>query len=395
MIFNKQIASDAVQNFLQEQGSGDWGKLAFKKSPFELVSTAELLNQLKTRQKAKTKLPLWFGTRGVIYPPSLNLEQSSSQATAEFKAGLIPNGTRALDMTGGFGIDSFFLSQKFTTLDFCELDSVLIKYSRFNFEKLGRKNVKFINKSSVEYLKEIKDNFDLIFVDPSRRTQSKLKVFNLNECEPNLIENRDLILQKTEVLMIKNSPFLDISQSLNQLDTSAHVYIVAVKNEVKEVLLYIDKKQAKTKYTTVNISADSAESFSFLPEDLTKSPITKPKKFLYEPNAAIMKAGGFSAVAETFQVEKLHPNSNLFTADNLISFPGRKFEILKEIKLNKKDLKKSIPNFKVNITVRNYPMSVSEIRKKTKLQDGGEHYLFCTTNSENKPICLLCKKREL
>jgi hypothetical protein len=168
-----------------------------------------------------------------------------------------------------------------------------------------------------------------------------------------------------------------------------------VKNEVKEVLLYIDKKQAKTKYTTVNISADSVESFSFLPEDLTKSPISKPKKFLYEPNAAIMKAGGFSAVAETFQVEKLHPNSNLFTADNLISFPGRKFEILKEIKLNKKDLKKSIPNFKVNITVRNYPMSVSEIRKKTKLQDGGEHYLFCTTNSENKPICLLCKKREL
>ncbi len=395
MIFNKHIASDTVQSFLEEQSSGDWGKLAFKKSPFEFVSTAELLNQLKTRQKAKTKLPLWFGTRGVIYPPSLNLEQSSSQATAEFKAGLIPNGTRALDMTGGFGIDSFFLSQKFTTLDFCELDSALIEYSRYNFEKLGRENVRFINKSSVEYLKETTDNFDLIFVDPSRRTQSKLKVFNLNDCEPNLIEYRDLILQKTEVLLIKNSPFLDISQSLHQLDTSAHVYVIAVKNEVKEVLLYIDNKRSKTKYTAVNITANSVEKFSFFPEDLKNSPISKPKKYLYEPNAAIMKSGGFSEVAETFQVEKLHPNSNLFTADNLISFPGRKFEILQEIKLNKKDLKKSIPNFKVNITVRNYPMSVSEIRKKTKLQDGGEYYLFCTTNSENKPICLLCKKREL
>ncbi len=395
MIFNKQIASDEVQRFLEEQYAEDWDKLAFKKSPFGYVSTAELLNQLKTRQKAKTKLPLWFDTRGIIYPPSINLEQSSSQATALFKAGLLSEGTRALDMTGGFGIDSFFLAQKFKRLDFCELDPVLIEYSHFNFEKLGRNNVRFINKSSIEYLQETKAVFDLIFVDPSRRTKSKLKVFNLEECEPNLIENRDLILNKTAVLLIKNSPFLDISHSLNQLETCAHVYIIAVKNEVKEVLLYIDKKRSRTKYTTVNITAQSEENFSFYPDNLTKSPISIPKKFLYEPNAAIMKSGGFSAVAETFQVEKLHPNSNLFTSDTLTSFPGRKFEILKEVKLNKKDLKKSIPNFKVNITVRNFPMTVSEIRKKTKLQDGGEYYLFCTTNLENRPICLLCKKREL
>jgi len=387
------LAKAEIQDFILKNQDKDPREIALKKSRFQDLSMPEIAAQIAARQRIKSKLPNWNNKSGLIFPPTLNLEQSSSELTARYKADLI-NGTlsSAIDLTGGLGIDSLAIAQKSTEFTYCELNPELCQITTHNFKVWGQNNIKCIMGSSIDFLEKSTSNFDLIFVDPSRRNDKKGKVFLLEDCLPNLIEHKELIKSKAKRLLVKNSPMLDIDQSLKDLDSSAHVHVIAINNEVKEVLLDINWSD-KNDITCVNFTKTGRQVFSFKKNQQNIIDFSLPEAYLYEPNAAIMKAGGFNAISSDFQVNKLHPNSHLFTSTQLIeNFPGRRFEILEQSKVNKKALKIFIPEQKANISVRNFPLSVAQIRKKTGLKDGGEIYVFCTTLIDEQKTALICKK---
>ncbi|MGX1930547.1 THUMP-like domain-containing protein [Flagellimonas sp. 2504JD4-2] len=364
-----------------------------KKPIFEGISQKELSEQLEAKKKCKEKLPTWFNTASIYYPNKLNIEQTSSEQTAAYKAGLV-DGKMLLDVTGGFGVDSYFFSKKIDTVFHCEINPDLSEIGAHNFQILGRKNISCISKDGIEYLRESSQNFDWIYIDPSRRSDHKGKVFLLKDCIPNLPMHLPAIFEKTDNVLVKTSPLLDISQGLKELDFVKEVHVVAVRNEVKELLFVLEKGFADDiSIKTVNLIQDNEETFQFVfhQEQEATTTLGSPETYLYEPNAAILKSGGFKSIANTLAVKKLHQHSHLYTSTHLIDFPGRKFKIEQVLPYSKKTLKDT--GFgKVNITTRNFPTSVAELRKKHKIKDGGEHYLFFTTDSNDKLIVLVCKK---
>lgn len=389
-----ELLKSEVQAYILEHLQSNLAELAFKKSPFPELTMSELLTQIKGRQKLQIKWPSVAQTNGILCPPSLNLEQSSSEQTAVFKKDLLADRSLdyGLDMTCGFGIDSYYLSQVCNRFESCELNSDLAEITKHNFQQWHKDNVEIINSSSIDHLKESAQVYDLIFVDPSRRNDLKGKVFRLEDCLPNIVSHKDLILSKSKLLMVKNSPFLDITSSLRDLNQPAEVYIIALNNEVKEVLLLIGSDIKKDRINCINLKKDKQERFSFDSQQSYEVNYALPQKYLYEPNAAIMKSGGFTAVSQKLGLNKLEVNSHLYTSEELIDFPGRSFEIQHIVPGTKKELKKIIKGNKANISVRNYPLSVAQIRKKTGLKDGSDQYIFFTTLENGKPSAVICKK---
>jgi len=238
-----------------------------------------------------------------------------------------------------------------------------------------------------------KNKYDVIYIDPSRRHDRKGKVFFLRDCEPNLPDNVDALLASCNQLLVKTSPMLDLSMGLEELKNVSEIHIVAVNNEVKELLWLIHKNyQASPIIKTINFSKRLNEKFEFIWNQKQKPKYSCPKKYLYEPNTAIMKSGAFGLVAAKYNIQKLHQHTHLYTNEDLIEFPGRRFLINKVIPFQKKEIKKSLNINKANITSRNFPESVSKIREKFKINDGGEKYLFFTTSENNQRIILVCSK---
>jgi hypothetical protein len=259
---------------------------------------------------------------------------------------------------------------------------------------LGIENTYIHASDSIEFLNE-NDGFDFIYIDPARRGDRDQKVVKLEYCEPNVIDLLPSLLTKSNQIIIKTSPLLDIKGAIRQLKHVSQVHVVAVSNEVKE-LLFVLKSSADENPIIHCINLIKGEpqrfTFTFDQEEGVVSSFAEMSNFLYEPNASILKAGGFKAIGEEFRLSKLHPNSHLYTSDVLVeNFPGRSFKVLNEISLNKKRLKKLLPTMKANITVRNYPMSVAQIRKKTGLKEGGEVYIFATQSLKGKEV-LLCHR---
>ena len=245
----------------------------------------------------------------------------------------------------------------------------------------------------MELLKKEKQNFDWIYVDPSRRSDTKDRVFLLKDCLPNVPENLDLLFEKSSNILLKISPILDISSAIQELDFVKEIHVVAVNNEVKELLFILEKNYIEEiEIKTINFNKTINQQFNFIFKTESTATYSEPKKYVYEPNTAILKAGGFNQISEQLKINKLHKHSHLYTSNELITFPGRRFEIKHCIPYDRKQIKKLIPTLKANITTRNFPESVAQIRKKTKLKDGGFNYLFFTTNLNNKNIILICEK---
>ena len=367
--------------------------MAFKGSPFEEVSIRELASQLIGKKKAEKKLPTWFKTEGIVYPPPVNLEQTSSEITAEYKASLV-QGKNLLDATGGFGVDSYFFSKKVEKVVHCEINSDLSELVDHNFLKLGIKNLQTVAGDGLEFLNSTSENFDWIYLDPSRRTDAGGRIFQLSDCFPNVPEHLDLLFKKSENVMLKTSPLLDLQAGISALKNVAEIHILAVENEVKE-LLWILKSDfsSEVQINTINFRKKGNEKFGSSPGDRGISAYGPPLTWLYEPNAAIMKSGLFDALGEKMKLSKLHSNSHLFTSEELKNdFPGRRFEVLDVLAYNRKRLKSSLKLEKANITIRNFPESVENLRKKLKIKEGGEHYLFFTTTGKEERICVVCAK---
>ncbi|WP_299223389.1 class I SAM-dependent methyltransferase [uncultured Aquimarina sp.] len=391
---NPKILHTEIQEYIFKKSDEnvDLTKLILSGSPFEHINVQELAQQINGRLKAKNKLPLWHQTKGVYYPPTLNLEQTSSEATAIYKSELV-SGDTLIDLTGGFGIDDYYFSKKVKYVIHCELHPALSEIALHNFQVLEANNIKTHTDDGLKIL-ENQEHIDWIYIDPSRRHDSKGKVFFLEDCLPDVPSNLDFLLSKSNYILIKTSPLLDIHSGLKSLQFVKEIHVVALNNEVKELLWILEKGTKKdTVIHTINLVKDKKITFSFsLKEESEISPkLSLPKKYIYEPNAAIMKAGGFFSIAKAYKLEKLHHHSHLYTSDQKIEFPGRSFEVLSVLPYQKQTIKKEKIT-KANITTRNFPENVSAIRKKFKIKDGGPTYLFFTTNCNDEKIVLVCNK---
>lgn len=387
-MFNPALLNTEVQDFIMNF-NGEISKLAFAGSPFENISVQELIQQIEGRRKSEKKLPKWFDALGILYPPKLNLEQTSSEITANYKASLV-NGQNIADITGGFGIDSYYFSEKIENVNHFEINAELSEIAKHNFEVFGKNNVFCFAKDGLDEI--LQNNYDVVYADPSRRHDSKGKVFFLKDCQPNIPAKISEILKKCKTFLLKTSPMLDISVGLSELEHVSEIHIVAVDNEVKE-LLWLLKKDfiGNLEIMTINFTKTKSEIFSFMWKESAIPEYNLPFKYLYEPNAAILKSGAFDLISEKFRLKKLHINTHLYTSDTLIEFPGRRFIVKKNIPYKKPEIKAALTFKKANIATRNFPESVETLRKKWKIRDGGDKYLFFVT-SEKKKQMLVCSK---
>jgi len=385
------ILTQVVQDFINQNISANITQLALQKNPFRETNWTRILQQIAAKQKAITKLPSWFKTPNIYYPSKVSVEQTSSEKTARYKSDLI-SGKNLIDLSGGFGVDDFYFAQRFLNVTHCEIDIDLSKIVQHNFEQLGVSNIECISGDSEVTLTNLNKSFDWLYIDPSRRNEAKGKVFMLKDCLPNVPEKLDFYYRFTSNLMIKTAPILDITAGLSELQNVKAIHIVALENEVKELLWIIEKDWiGNPKITTINLTKEKTETFSFEWNSVAIAEYSEPKTYLYEPNAAIMKSGGFDWISAQFKLKKLHPHSHLYTSDTLIEFPGRVFAIDQIVPYNKTEMK-LLGNQKANITIRNFPDTVENIRKKWKINDGGNCYSFFTTDVNNHKIVLLCSK---
>jgi hypothetical protein len=385
------ILHQEIQDFINQNLGNSISKLALQKNPFPQWDWKIILNQIEAKSKAKDKLPTWFAASNIVFPTKISIEQTSSEKTAQYKATLV-NGDSLLDATGGFGIDSYYFAQKMKQVFHCEMNIELSEIVQHNFQQLEIINITCFNEDSEVILQKLNKKLDWIYIDPSRRNNAKGKVFMLQDCLPNVPNLLDFYFQFSTNILIKTAPILDISAGVSELKNVKEIHIVAVDNEVKELLWIIEYNYYENIVVkTINYQKEIFQKFQFIWHSKPEITFGLPQKFLYEPNAAIMKSGGFEEVAHQFQLIKLHPHSHLFTNSDKIDFCGRVFEIIEVIPYSKNELKK-LENQKANITVRNFPESVDTIRKKWKIKDGGDLYCFFTTDINNNKIVLLCNQ---
>ena len=393
---NQDILNTEVQKFINDNLASDVSGLILKGVTVDGVSAIELVEQIEAKRKSEHKLPQWFSTKDIYYPNKLNIEQTSSEIAANYKASVI-KGDSIIDLTGGFGVDSFYFSKYFQSVVHCELDANLSKIAAYNFKQLNVKNIETFAEDGISILSQLNKHFDWVFVDPSRRHNSKGKVILLEDCLPDVPKHLDIIFNYTENVAVKTAPLLDITAGLEALKYVKTIHIVAINNEVKELLWILKKNHnASVEIKTVNIATEETQNFDFKLEEeiMSQAKFSKPLRYLYEPNSAILKSGAYKSIAETLGVFKLHQHSHLYTSQELIDFPGRQFKIQQAIAYNKKSFK-TLNITKANVTTRNFPETVENLRKKLKIQDGGDVYLFFTTNLNNDKMIIVCSKHTL
>ena len=387
------ILKHEIQAFINANVGKSISKLALQKNPFPEVNWITILNQIEAKTKAKDKLPNWFSAENIIYPSKISIEQTSSEKTASYKA-FVVSGDSLIDLTGGFGVDDYYFSKKIKNVAHCEINLELSAVVKHNFEQLNVPNITCYAGDSLDSLNTLNTKWDWIYIDPSRRNDAKGKVFLLKDCLPNVPENLDFYFNNSDAILIKTAPLLDISAGLSELQHVKAIHIIAVENEVKELLWELHASFfGNTTIKTINLTKDKTDTFDFILNEDSKFPnFSLPQKYLYEPNSAIMKSGGFDEVGSFYNLNKLHKHSHLYTSADLISFPGRIFQIQNSFPYNKTEMKSFLENTQANITTRNFPDSVESIRKKWKIKDGGNLYCFFTTDENNDKIVLICTK---
>ena len=387
------ILNPEIQAFINANIGKNISKLALQKNPFPDVDWIGILSQIEAKTKAKDKLPNWFLTKNIIYPTKISIEQTSSEKTASYKASIV-SGDSLIDLTGGFGVDDYYFSKKIKNVAHCEINLELSAVVKHNLEQLNVSNIVCYAGDSLDTLNSLNTRWDWIYIDPSRRNDAKGKVFLLKDCLPNVPENIEFYFNNSDAILIKTAPLLDISAGLSELQHVKAIHIIAVENEVKELLWELHASFfGNTTIKTINLTKDKTDTFDFILNEDSKFPnFSLPQKYLYEPNSAIMKSGGFDEVGSFYNLNKLHKHSHLYTSADLISFPGRIFQIQNSFPYNKTEMKSFLENTQANITTRNFPDSVESIRKKWKIKDGGNLYCFFTTDENNDKIVLICTK---
>ncbi len=365
-------------DFIEKHIFDDPVKLLFKYSKDD--SKKLLITQIACRQKIRKKLPSWYQNYNLVFWPGLSIEQSSSEDTGTIKASLI-SGKQLLDITGGMGVDTFFLSQNFDTTTYVEKNSELFSTTSHNLASLS-KRIKCVNYDGVKTLKE--SSADVIYLDPYRRDGGNNKMVSLADCEPNVLELKPWLTQNGRIALIKASPMLDIHKAISELDNVSEVWIISSRNECKEVIFKLEEVETSKIYLrTFNVYPNHTEHFDFELNQISNKDISfsEPLNYLYEPNASILKSGGQDLLPKNLALYKLHPNSNFFTSSEYIkNFPGKTFKITELVSPFHSSLKKG----RFNVISRNFPKKASEIEKKLKLLSDKENYLIATKGISDK-----------
>lgn len=406
-----QISSETLQ-FIREHQLDDVRSLALQARKYPNVDMTTAITQIAGRKVAAEKIPSWGKLEDIWYPKHLSLEQCSSEITAQYKAKILSNFRKNLasesnsfvDLTGGFGIDCSFLAAGFGTATYVERQEELCEIAAHNFPVLGLNHITVRNEDGVAYLRAM-PSVECIFLDPARRNEHGGKTVAISDCEPNVAELEELLLSKANCVMVKLSPMLDLTLALKELRHTQEVHIISVNNECKELLLLLgastkDEEKTEIPIHCINLSTkgmQEMQQFTFTREQEQRSECTYTSSlstYLYEPNASLLKAGAYRSIAVAYSLKKLHPNSHLYTSDTLVEhFPGRVFSIINQFSLNKKEIKEGLSDLKkANITFRNFPATVAELRKRTKLADGGDTYLFASTLNNEQKLLIRCEK---
>lgn len=375
-----KLLNKEVQNYINANLNTDLHALLLKKSPFSDISMQEIVQQIKGKQVAQKKFPFLLKD-GIIFPPQLNLEQSSSEKTAIYKSEAL-KGEKFIDLTSGFGIDAYYLSRNFNDITLIEQNPELLAIVEHNWAILDKK-AKFVNAKLEDFLYNNQEYFDVIYLDPARRDQNKNKVFLLEDLSPDILEIQEKLLSISDQVVIKLSPLIDLKYLISVLPRISRIDIVALKNDVKEVVIFLSKEvQNEIICHCVNLESGESEfSFNFGEEENANSEYSEPERYIYIPNNSVLKAGIFNLIAEKFKLKKLHPNTHLYTSDEIkADFPGR---IMETEVVDSKSIKKKE---QFNIISKNYPLKPEEIKKKYGLKDGGDDYLIFTQSKKGKII---------
>lgn len=383
---NNKLLAKAVQDYISANLNADVNQIALAKSPFEGITAAELATQITAKKKSEKKLPTWFNTEKIYYPLVLSIEQTSSEITAAYKSKLAKDET-LIDITGGFGVDAYYFSKKIKAVTHCEINPELSAIAKHNAQALQANNIEFKAEDGIAYIGSTNNHFDTIYVDPARRAE-KGKVFMLKDCTPDVVSNLNTLLEKSSRIIIKTAPLLDISAGLSELKQVSEIHIVSVKNECKELLWIIDKGyNSDTKIIAVTLNSELEKDFSFYRSSSNGSiqfiDDLNTGDYLYEPDAALLKSGAFNLIGTTYNLLKLHPQTQLFTSAAINKdFPGRIFKI--DAVLTTTALKKQ-GSLKGNVIVRNYPAKPEDLVKKYKIKADKDQFLIFTkvANGEN------------
>ena len=390
---NKNILNKNVQDYISCNLFKDIFELILKKPIFTKVSNKEIAEQISAKVKSKKKLPTYFKTPNIYFPNKVNIEQTSSEITAEFKSQIV-SGDSMIDATGGFGVDTYYFSKEFKKTVYIEKNEELFEIVKANSKVLGLVNIEHLNDDGIEYAKKLNTKIDLLYIDPSRRNKENKKVHFLNDCTPLINFDTIKLLENFKTILIKCSPIIDLKKTISDLRVVSKIYIVGINNEVKEVLFSLNKQSNNDiKIKCIDLSNRELDlEFNINDIDNKKNDDnSKVLNYLFEPNSMILKSGAFGLICDRYDVKKLNINSHLYTSKKLIDFPGRVFEVDSVVNYSKRSLK-DLNISKANITTRNFPIDVRDIRKKSKILDGGEDYLFFTTNHINEQIIIKTKK---
>lgn len=385
--------NESTINFIREHRKDDVRLLALRfadhiKTDKEGLNLDLALDQISGWQIAQKKLPSWASNDDIVYPPHLNMEQCSSEKTAVYKAGLCRSGN-LIDLTGGFGVDFGFMAPKFNHAVYIERDERLCAIAKHNFHALGLRNVEVICGDGVEYLRSVNKSGlqTTIYLDPARRDIHGRKVYGIEDCTPDVLQLKDELLGKADRVMIKLSPMLDWHAAVKAFGNCCkEVHIVSVSNECKELLLILEPQRSGNPLSNAQIKVICVndDEIFVVSSDISRNvrlSDSTDAKYLYIPNASVMKAGFFAHLTEIFPVAMADRDSHLFLSnENIGNFPGRKFNVIATTTMNKKELKQKLAGIdKANISVRNFPLSADALRLRLKIKDGGDIYLFATT----------------
>lgn len=404
------LINEKTWEFVRQHADDDVRKLALQGTRDGEVDLSMALQQIAGWQTARRKLPSWAAVEGIVYPPHLNMEQCSSERTARYKAQIVGRGDTFVDLTGGFGIDFYWLSQGFQQRIYVEQNEALCALADHNFRQLG--HACMVKCSTAAAFLQTLTHADLIFLDPARRNEHGGRTYGIADCTPNVLEMLPLLLQKSDRVLLKLSPMLDWQAAVTELQFVSEVHILSIDNECKELLLLLEPSaEPRSVEDCLVVCVNNNQVFKIDEKEQSKdllqvkSGFTSSKTgvyfkqnqeplFLYEPNASIMKAGCFSVLEQRFPVSQVAPNSHLFlSSDEIGDFPGRRFQIQAISSLNKKELSSVLaPLERANMTVRNFPMTVDQLRKKLKLKDGGDIYIFATTTADGQHRLFICRK---
>lgn len=423
-----------TQDFIKQNADADIRDLALRHAGRTDIDLTYALDQIAGRQKARKKLPRWAANDEIIFPPALALEQCSSERTAMYKAGIArrlleerptrpetdgtattdtPNRTTLVDMTGGFGVDFSYLAPLFGRAVYIERQSRLCDVSRHNMAELGITQAEVVCGDSAQIIASV-EHCTMIYADPARRDAQGGRTFAISDCTPDLVSMKETLLGRADFAMIKLSPMLDWRKAAADMGPHVgEVHIVSVGNECKELLLVMSPEYARLERV---YCVNDGQTFSFTPQEAADAALNggsitadrhdptaarrqaaAPDAYLYEPNASIMKAGCFSLIARKYGVRQVSRDSHLFvSAVGIPQFPGRGFMIHAVTTMNRRELKTALGGTgRANVSVRNFPLTAEALRKKLKLKDGGDTYLFGTTDGGGRHVLYVCSKHDI